>query len=278
MRPYLHARVLRGRRRAGRRERAEGGDRLEGAPQHAEGCAEGAGAPGPPLPRGVPRPLRLHAVADQHRRPAQVPVLPEVRLAADRQPGAALPGRRRGTRARRARWSGRRSPRSSARSRSGRTTSPRSSSSRSRPRAATTTSAPSSCAELRRLADEHEALLIFDEVQTRRRPDRAVLGARALRRAARPARVRQEDAGLRHDGRAAARRGARERLQGVEPHQLHLGRQPRGHGPLAALPRDHRGGAAGGARRRGRRSTCWPACRGWRPTTRASSRTRAAWA
>ena len=32
-----------------------------------EGRDEGAGAPGPALPRSVPRPLRLHALADQHR-------------------------------------------------------------------------------------------------------------------------------------------------------------------------------------------------------------------
>ena len=47
--------------------------------------------PGPALPAGLPRPQRLHALADQHRRPAQDPVLPEVRLAAHRQPEAALP-------------------------------------------------------------------------------------------------------------------------------------------------------------------------------------------
>jgi hypothetical protein len=49
---------------------------------------------------------------------------------------------------------------------SGRTTSRRSSSSRYRPRAATTTSAVEFLRELRRLADENDALLVFDEVQT----------------------------------------------------------------------------------------------------------------
>ena len=47
-----------------------------------------------------------------------------------------------------------------------RTTSPASSWSPSRARAATTTSGPSSCASCRELADEHDFLLIFDEVQT----------------------------------------------------------------------------------------------------------------
>ena len=59
-----------------------------------KGADGGAGPPGPALPRGLPRPHRLHALADQHRRPAQAPVLRQVRLAAHHQPGAALPGRR----------------------------------------------------------------------------------------------------------------------------------------------------------------------------------------
>ena len=36
----------------------------------------------PPLQERLPRPLRLLALDDEHRRPAQDPVLPEVRLAA----------------------------------------------------------------------------------------------------------------------------------------------------------------------------------------------------
>ena len=47
-----------------------------------------------------------------------------------------------------------------------RTTSPRSSPSRSRARAATTTSAPSSSQALLELVHDHDALFIFDEVQT----------------------------------------------------------------------------------------------------------------
>ncbi len=99
----------------------------------------------PPLPRRVPRPQRLHAVAHQHR-PGQDRALPQVPVAAGEQSGAALPDRR--ARARR------RAPRRGAVARRDpprvrgaiRTTSRRSSSSRSRPRAATTTSAPSSFA------------------------------------------------------------------------------------------------------------------------------------
>ena len=46
--------------------------------------------------RSVPRPQRLHPLVDQHRRPAQVPVLSKIRLAAHHQPEAALPHHRPG--------------------------------------------------------------------------------------------------------------------------------------------------------------------------------------
>ena len=147
-----------------------------------KGLTGGEGPPDPPLPRGVPRPLGLHAVADQHRRPAEVPVLPEVRLAAHRQPQAALPGRRRRARARRSRPSGRRSTRSRPPSASAATTSPASSSSRSRPRAATTTSAASSCARCAIAARERRAAHLRRGAD-RRRPHRPDVGAPALRRA-----------------------------------------------------------------------------------------------
>ena len=51
----------------------------------------GAGHADPPLPRGLPRPQRLHALAHQHR-PTQDRLLSQVPLAARRQPEAALPG------------------------------------------------------------------------------------------------------------------------------------------------------------------------------------------
>ena len=59
--------------------------------------------------------------------------------------------------------------------------------------------------------------------------------------AARHLRLRQEDPGLRHLRRAAARRG-RVGLPALQPHQLDLGRQPGRHGALPARRRDHRGG------------------------------------
>ena len=55
-----------------------------------EGDPRREGPAGDPLPRGVPRPLGLHAVAHEHR-PAQDRVLPEVRLAADRQSRLRFP-------------------------------------------------------------------------------------------------------------------------------------------------------------------------------------------
>ncbi len=97
------------------------------------------------LREGVPRPQRLHDVADQHR-PEQGRALPEVRLAA--HPVAV--DQRHATTSRRP--SARRSPPPGRRSRPTRTTSRASSSSRSRARAATTTSGRSSCRPCRRCA------------------------------------------------------------------------------------------------------------------------------
>ena len=61
----------------------------------ARGISGGPGHAGHPLPRGVPRAQRVHAVADQHRPREDRPV-PPVPLAAHRQPEAALPGHARG--------------------------------------------------------------------------------------------------------------------------------------------------------------------------------------
>jgi hypothetical protein len=58
-------------------ERA-GCDGPEGPPQLPQGTPGGKGAPDPPLPLGVPRPLGLHDVDDEHRRSAQDAVLPQV--------------------------------------------------------------------------------------------------------------------------------------------------------------------------------------------------------
>ena len=139
------AHVLHRGRRPRHRERHQDRLRLEDPQELREGLQSEEGHADHASARVLPRPQRLHALADQHR-PAQDAVLPEVRLAAHRQPEARLPahrrvpGRRRAPRAGRAR-AGQAVPRTSAR-----TTSRPSSWSRSRAKAATTTSAPSSSA------------------------------------------------------------------------------------------------------------------------------------
>src|ERR1700694_1491825 len=78
--PELPPRFLRRRRRAGGRDRLEGGVRLEEPPQRGARHRSRVGHQGAAPARGVPRPQRVHAVADQHR-PHQGGPLPEVRLA-----------------------------------------------------------------------------------------------------------------------------------------------------------------------------------------------------
>ena len=163
--------------------------------------ARGKGEKGtqdPPLPERVPRPVRLLALDDEHGRPAQDAVLPEVRLAA---PDAARGSRFPVTDAGRC-----------ARSR--------------RPRRPSSSEIRAVCAarpddiaalilepiqgeggdnhfrpelfrRLRALADELEFLLIFDEVQTGVGPDRLDVVLAADGRRAGHVRLRQEDAGLR---------------------------------------------------------------------------------
>ena len=141
-RPGAAAPVLHRGRCPGGGERAQDRLRLEEPPERGGRPVARAGhqdhAPDP----GVPRPQRLHHVADQHRADQDRPV-PEVRLAADRRAGDHLPARRPPRpRSRRPRiWPVHKRDR---RSRHTRTTSPRSSPSRSRARVATTTSGPSS--------------------------------------------------------------------------------------------------------------------------------------
>ena len=65
--------VLRRRRRAGRRERAEGGVRLEEPRSTRPTASTPRSAPGCCTCAGVPRPQRLHAVADQHRSRSRSP-------------------------------------------------------------------------------------------------------------------------------------------------------------------------------------------------------------
>ena len=82
--------VLDRRRRPGGGERPEGRLRLEGAQEPAGGQGR-EGLQGDPFPRGLPRPQRLHPEPHQHGGSAQAYVLPQVRLAADRQPQGHLP-------------------------------------------------------------------------------------------------------------------------------------------------------------------------------------------
>ena len=85
----------------------------------------------------------------------------------------------------------------------------------------------------------------------RLRDDRNTLGLPAIGGNARCGRIRQEDPGVRRHGRRPGRRGGRQRLRGELPNQLHVGRQSRRHGALAAHPGDHRVRRADGARGQG---------------------------
>ena len=118
--------------------------------------------------------------------------------------------------------------------------------------------------ELRRATPtSDEALLVFDEVQTGFFGTGKPWHVAAPRRRARRRRLRQEDPGLRHLRRPRASTRSRDTSsRRVEPHQLDLGRQPRRHGALQALHRDHR---AGGPRRERHRI-------GHAPSSRACAR------
>ena len=76
--------VLHRRRRTRRRERAQGRVRLEEPAQRGARPRPGARHEGAAPDRGVPRPQRIHDVADQHR-PGQGRAVPQVRLAAHRR-------------------------------------------------------------------------------------------------------------------------------------------------------------------------------------------------
>ena len=110
----------------------------------AHGRSPELGTQGAAPDPGLPRPQRLHHVADQHR-PGQDRPVPEVRLAPDRRARGDLPLEEHLAEveaAESARW-----PRRGRLSRPTRTTSPASSPSRSRARAATTTCGRSSCGD-----------------------------------------------------------------------------------------------------------------------------------
>ncbi len=150
---------------ARRRERAEDGVRLEGAEELREGHPGGEGAPDPPFPARLPRPHRLHALAHQHGRSAKDPVLSEVRLAPDQLPEAFVPGHRcRPGASLRAREPGRRRDRGRPAGTQGRHR--RAHHRADSGRGGDNHFRPEFFQKLRELADEHEFLLICDEVQT----------------------------------------------------------------------------------------------------------------
>ena len=124
------------------------------------------GNEGPPLPERLPRPLRLHALADEHGRPAQDRLLPEVRLAAPVLPAAALPGDRGGPE----RGGGRARRRSSARSDAACAANPDDIAALViepiQGEGGDNHFRPEFFRLLRKLADELDFLLVFDEVQT----------------------------------------------------------------------------------------------------------------
>ena len=57
----------------------------------AKGVAGGEGPPGPALPRGLPRPLGLHALADQHRDPRKTDLFPKFDWPRVSNPGLRFP-------------------------------------------------------------------------------------------------------------------------------------------------------------------------------------------
>ena len=122
---------------------------------------------------------------------------------------------------------------------------------------------PQFFAAMRELCDEFDALLIFDEVQTGCgmtgtpwayqqlgvTPDVVAFGKKT------------QVCGVMAGGRVDEVR--RQRLRGELPNQLHVGRQPRRHGALAAHPGGHRVRRADGARGQGGPVPARPARRRW---------------
>ena len=90
------------------------------------------------------------------------------------------------------------------------------------------------------MCHENDALFVLDEVQTGVGTDRHRVGLPAARPRARHRGVRQEGAARRHHGRPARGRGRRQRVRGLRPDQLDLGRRARRHGPFAQALGDHR--------------------------------------
>ena len=225
--------------------------RLEEPAQRGGGPLAPARHQGDAPDPGVPRPVRVHPVADQHRAGQDRPV-PEVRLAQDRRarghvPGPGAPGRDRGGRGAGA-GPGRPRP-----SRPTRTTSPASSPSRSRARAATTTCGRSSCGRCRSCAMPTTRC----SCSTRCRPGSGITGtAWAYQQLGLEPDIVAFAKKVQLGGVMAGRRVnevPRQRVRGLRPDQLDLGWRAGRHGPLPAAPGDHRAGRADRPRGQDRR-------------------------
>ena len=94
---------------------------------------------------------------------------------------------------------------------------------------------------MRELCDEFDALVIFDEVQTGCGMTGTAWAYSATGSDTRRRRVRKEDTGVRRDGRPPRATGRRQRVRGQLPDQLHLGRQPGGHGARTTAAGGDRG-------------------------------------
>ena len=242
--------------------------------------AQRGGGPVPPARHqgaaphpGVPRPVRVHAVADQHRAGQDRPV-PEVRLAEDRGARGQVPA--------------------------GPSTSPRWSRPRREPCAQARAAfeaephdiacflaepiqgeggdnhmRPEFLRAMQEMCHTYDALFVLDEVQTGVGLTGTAVGLPAARPAARRRRVRQEGAARRHHGRPSRRRGRGQRLRGLRPDQLDLGRRARRHGALPAASGDHRAGRADRPRRQGRKLAARRAAGRSRNGTRSWRRTSA---
>ncbi len=107
--------------------------------------------------------------------------------------------------------------------------------------------------KLRKICDENDVLLIFDEVQCGMGVTGRNWCLRTFRCLTRPDVVWEKSASLRGDGRPAHRRSGKQRVSFTQSFEFDLGRELHGHGALDAFPADHRAGTSGGKRRESRR-------------------------
>ncbi len=106
------------------------------------------------------------------------------------------------------------------------------------------------------LVHDHDALLIFDEVQTGMGTTGTAWAYQQLGVQPGHRRLLQEGPARRRDGRRPGRRGGRQRVRRLGSHQLHLGRRSGRHGPVPPDPGDHRD--RGSDRGRGRQGRALP--------------------